>query len=145
MLFIFEMFRRRRQSEPVVEQPPALIPEQQLRTIFRLGVEVGLKQAKAEQEEKHRVEIASLSTLKPKPVQKVVALPVQPPTIPLQWTQRPVRAGGLSRAYHKTFPIPPRPGKRTAHFTPAQRKQILFASRFTASDVPAVKDWPDAG
>lgn len=134
MLYILEMFRKYFSPS-----------EAKLRAMYRLGVQAGRKQLQDEQEQTRKILPLAL------PVHTVVALPVQQPLIqepikePLTWKPIPIHTGALSKAYARAFAIPPRPGKRLAHLPPAQRERILFASRLTATDVPVVKDWPDAG
>lgn len=145
MLFIFEMFRRRRQSAPVVEQPPALLepklPEEKLRAMYRIGFTAGLKQAKEEEEQANRAQISSLKTWKPKPAQPVISMPVQavsqPQQTPLQF---PGRAGGWMHT------------ERARQRVAAKLKQQILPVRPKPYNIPTVAElpivrrhFPDAG
>jgi hypothetical protein len=145
MLFIFEMFKKHRQSV-VVETPPALlvvepkIPEQQLRAMYRIGFTAGLKQAQDEQEQAHRAEIASLKTLKQKPAQPVPPLPVQQAQEP---QQMPIsihrRAGGWMHAENARRRVAAKIGQ---HILPVRPK---FNNVPTEAELPAIRHFPDAG
>lgn len=142
MLFIFEMFRRRRHPEPTPETPPALvIPEQQLRDMYRLGVIAGYKQRKEEEEQTNRARISSLKTLKPQPAQSVVSMPTQRVQEPVQ---RPIpinsRAGGWMHT------------ERARQRTAAKLKQQIIPVRPKFYNIPTEaehpiirRNWPDAG
>lgn len=140
-LFIFEIFKKHRQPEPFVETPPALIPEQQLRDMYRLGVIAGLKQAKEEEEQANRARISSLKTWKPQPAQPIISMPVQPTQKPVQ---RPIpinsRAGGWMHTERARQRVAAKIG---VSILPVRPK---FHNVQTVAEMPAIKkDWPDAG